>query len=187
MDDRGLVIDGYDTDKEHAIVDESAGKTIDVILKHKKSVREKLLFLSEELRKRAEEHDNSKLQFPEIEWLIEMDKEQRYQYGTKEYFDKMNRWKKFFIHHYTQNRHHPDHFSNGIDDMNLVDITEFLVDIVSYYEVLQVHDGEKVLDDQEKRFQINGQLRNVLSNTLNDYFSNVGEYESIFEKNQKKN
>ena len=70
--------------------------------------------------------------------------------------------------------------------MNLIDITEFLVDIVSYYEVLQAHDGEKVLDDQEKRFQINGQLRNVLSNTLNDYFSNVGEFESIFERNQKK-
>lgn len=187
MDDKYLVIDGYDTDKEHAIVDESAGKTIDAILKHKKSVRDKLLFLSEELRKRAEEHDNSKLQFPEIEWLIEMDKEPRCQYGTKEYYDKMNKWKKFFIHHYAQNRHHPDHYPNGIDDMDLIDITEFLADIVSYYEVLQAHDCEKVLDDQEKRFQINGQLRNVLSNTLNNYFSNVGEFESIFERNKKKN
>lgn len=187
MDNRGTVIDGYDTDGKSVIVDESAGKTIDVILKHKKSVREKLLFLSEELRKRAEEHDDSKLQFPEIEWLIEMDKEPRYQYGTDEYYEKMNRWKKFFIHHYTQNRHHPDHYSNGIDDMNLIDITEFLADIVSYYEVLQAHDGEKILNDQEKRFQIDGQLHNVLSNTLNDYFSNIGEFESIFEKKKKKN
>jgi len=187
MDNRGLIIDGYDTDKEHIIVDDSAGKTIDTILKHKKSVRDKLLFLSEELRKRAEEHDNSKLQFPEIEWLIEMDKEPRCQYGTKEYYEKMNRWKKFFVHHYTQNKHHPDHYSNGIDDMDLVDITEFLVDVVSYYEVLQAHDGEKVLDDQEKRFQISGQLRNVLSNTLINYFSNVGEFDSIFERNRKKN
>lgn len=187
MDNRGLVIDGYDTDKDHIIADGSAGKTIDAILKHKKSVRDKLLFLSEELRKRAEEHDNSKLQFPEIEWLIEMDKEPRCKYGTKEYYEKMNRWKKFFVHHYTQNKHHPDHYSNGIDDMDLVDITEFLVDVVSYYEVLQAHDGEKVLDDQEKRFQISGQLRNVLSNTLINYFSNVGEFDSIFERNKKKN
>ena len=116
-----------------------------------------------------------------------MDREPRYQYGTKEYYDKMNRWKKFFIHHYAQNRHHPDHYSNGIDDMNLIDVAEFLADIVSYYEVLQAHDGEKVLNDQEKRFQINGQLRNVLSNTLNEYFSNIGEFESIFEENKKKN
>jgi len=31
-------------------------------------------------------------------------------------------------HHYKNNRHHPEHFNNGIDEMNLVDLIELLCD-----------------------------------------------------------
>ena len=58
------IIDGYDNDI--AIQDPSALKTIEDILKHKEKVKRRLLFLSEELKNRAESHDNSKLKDPEI-------------------------------------------------------------------------------------------------------------------------
>lgn len=56
-----------------------------------------------------------------------MDKEGRVKYGSKEYFDKMNRWKIFFDHHYKNNKHHPEHFRDNIDGMNLVDLIELFV------------------------------------------------------------
>ena len=51
---------------------------INVSSEHKEKVKRRLLFLSEELKNRAESHDNSKLKEPEIKYLIEMDKELRY-------------------------------------------------------------------------------------------------------------
>ena len=66
------VVDGYDTD-ENIITDPSALKTIKNILNHKQEVKEKMLFLAKEIIKCAEQHDDSKLREPELNWLIEMD------------------------------------------------------------------------------------------------------------------
>ena len=109
------IINGYDNDK-NIISDPSAIKTINSILNHKKKVKERMLFLAKEIIKRAEEHDDSKLKEPEINWLIEMDKEPSVEYGSSEYFEKMKRWDKFFKHHYKNNSHHPAHYNEQGDD-----------------------------------------------------------------------
>lgn len=183
------IIDGHDND--NIIKDASALKTIKDILKHKEKVRRRLLFLSNELRKRADEHDNSKLRNPEIEYLIEMDKEPKYPYNSPEYFDKMKRWQKFFDHHYANNRHHPDHFKNGILDMTLTDICEYLVDIISYYDEMHIHDAVDTIEKQQNRFGLDGQLSQILINTLIEYFSYIGDFkpdaDKMFEDNKKEN
>lgn len=171
------IIDGYDND--NIIKDPSALKTVEDILKHKEKVKRRLLFLSEELKKRAECHDDSKLRDPEIKYLIEMDKEPRYEYNTPEYFNKMKRWQKFFNHHYDNNRHHPNHFKNGILDMNLTDICEYLVDIISYYDEMHVHDAMDTIEKQQGRFGLDNQLAQVLTNTLIEYFSYIGNQKPI--------
>lgn len=183
------IIDGHDND--NIIKDASALKTIRDILKHKEKVRRRLLFLSNELRKRAEEHDNSKLRNPEIGYLIEMDREPRYPYNSPEYFDKMRRWQKFFDHHYANNRHHPDHFKNGILDMTLTDICEYLVDIISYYDEMHVNDAIDTIEKQQNRFGLGDQLSQILINTLIEYFSYIGDSkpdaDRMFEDNKKEN
>jgi hypothetical protein len=156
--------------------EEQADDTIKHILKHRESVRNKLNFLASELDKRAEKHDESKLMQPELNWLIQMDKEPRYQYGTPEYFDKMKKWQKFFKHHYAENRHHPDHFQNGIYDMNIVDICEYITDIISYYDEMHVDDALKTLETQKERFGFDEQLYQILKNTLFEYFTWVGGF-----------
>lgn len=162
----------FDTDK---VVDKCAFNTITSILKHKDSVRSKLLFIARELTKRSAMHDDSKLQSPEIDWLIEMDKEPRVEYGSKEYYQKMHKWHKFFTHHYNVNRHHPDHFINGIDGMNLVDLSEYLIDIISYFDEMHVGDAIRVIEEQKSRFRLSDQLAQILKNTLIDYFAWVGD------------
>lgn len=156
--------------------EEQAGNTVKHILKHRESVRNKLNFLASELVKRAEKHDESKLMQPELNWLIQMDKEPRYQYGTPEYFDKMEKWQNFFKHHYAENRHHPDHFQNGIYDMNIVDICEYITDIISYYDEMHVDDALKTLEAQKERFGFDEQLYQILKNTLFEYFTWVGDF-----------
>ena len=169
------IIDGNDLEGD-IIKDKSALATIESILKHKTSVKKKLTFLVEELEKRAENHDNSKLQQPELNYLIEMDKEGRKKYGSQEYFDKMKRWEKFFKHHYENNRHHPDHFSNGVEGMNLIDLCEYIVDIISYYDNMHVEDAIKTINEQKTRFKFDDQLTQILKNTLLEYFTWFGDY-----------
>lgn len=172
-----LFIDGYETDS--LVKDPEALNTLNSILKHRQTVRERLLFLADELYKRAYHHDDSKLQLPEIKWLIEMDKEPRYEYGTPEYFEKMKRWDKFFKHHYENSRHHPDHFANGIEGMNLADLCEYIVDIISYYEELHVNNALDTVNKQKERFGFDEQLTQILKNTLIEYFSWFGGQKPI--------
>ena len=166
--------------------DEQAKKTVKHILKHKKSVRKKLMFIASEITKRAVSHDDSKLQTPELEWLIQMDKEPKYQYGTPEYFDKMRRWEKFFKHHYKNNRHHPDHFSNGVSDMTIVDLCEYVSDIISYYDELHPEGAIKTIAAQAERFKLDDQLVQILKNTLLEYFTWIGEFAPKAEENAPK-
>lgn len=171
-----------DTNNSEIINDEKAIETVREVIKHRQSVNKKLNFLSKEISKRGEEHDLSKLQYPEINWLIQMDKEPKYEYGTKEYFQKMKKWNKFFVHHYTNNRHHPDHFQEGVYGMTLVDLCEYISDIISYYDEMHVGDAIKTIEKQKERFKLDEQLSQILKNTLIEYFSWVGNYKPLSEK-----
>lgn len=175
------IIDGYDTDLQ-LIKDSSALNTVNEIFKHKKSVKEKLNFLSEELADRAEHHDDSKLKKPEIGWLIEMDKEPIFKYGTPEYFEKKKKWQKFFDHHYALNRHHPEHFIQGVQGMTLIDLCEYCCDIISYFAEMHPKQAIQTVEQQQSRFGFDEQLTQVLKNTLIDYFTWVGNLSPLFKQ-----
>jgi len=49
-------------------------------------------------------------------------------YGTDEYFALLDTIKPAIDHHYAKNRHHPEHFENGIRDMGAVDQLEMICD-----------------------------------------------------------
>lgn len=166
------VVDGYDTGD--VVKDKQALDTVCYITKHKETVAKRLRFLAEQLLERAEHHDDSKLKPPELDWLIEMDKEPRYAYGSKEYLDKKARWQKFFDHHYKYNRHHPEHFVTGVEGMNLTDICEYLIDISSYYAEMHPEEVFKLINDQMDRFGLDEQLTQILKNTLLEYFAYFG-------------
>lgn len=184
---QGLVVDGFDTSPGNLTIDESASKTVRGILKHKNAVKTRLNWLAKELERRAETHDNSKLEFPEILWLIQMDKEPSYPYGTPEYFDKMKRWKKFFEHHYRHNSHHPDHHQNGVADFTLADLCEFLVDVTAYYVKIRPEDAIGTIESQAERFGLGTQLTQILKNTLLEYFTYLGDIKPVSEQSSTNN
>lgn len=147
-------------------------KTTEDISKHIARVQLKLESLILELNKRCMNHDASKLKEPEISLWERMDAEERYPYGSKEYFDKIERNKEVFNLHYQNNSHHPEHYFNGVLDMDLLDLIEMLCDWISYKENITYNEASSIVEEQGTRFGISADLLEVFKNTLANYFVN---------------
>lgn len=136
--------------------------------KHKARVVELLSIFVVELLKRGNEHDSTKLESPEREIFDASTKHLNgLTFGTPEYdAQKKEMLGDALAHHYARNRHHPEHFENGINDMNLIDLVEFLADCKAASE--RHNDGnimrsiEKLADEKN----ISSQLRQILKNTV---------------------
>lgn len=137
-------------------------------MKHIGRVHKLLNFFIVELLRCAEQHDQSKLVEPEVAaftsytaLLASMT------YGSKEYHDVKNGpLGRAIEHHYAHNRHHPEHFKDGVNDMTLVDLVEMLCDWKASSE--RHHDGNirKSIEINADRFNISPQLVRILENTL---------------------
>jgi len=116
---------------------------------------------------RAEDHDNSKLYPPEKEIFDEYTpKLKETTYGSDEYKQYLSEMQVALFHHYKTNTHHPEHFKNGVNDMNLIDIVEMLCDWKA--ATLRHDDGDiyKSIEINTKRFGLSEQLAQILKNTL---------------------
>lgn len=134
---------------------------------HKGIVRGYLDKVAAELIKRGEEHDNSKLQTPEIEIFdVFTEKLKDSTYGSEEYKMALGEMEVALDHHYMVNRHHPEHFEDGINDMNLIDLIEMLVD---WKAATMRHDNGdiwKSLALNQERFGYSDELKDLLMRTM---------------------
>jgi len=122
-----------------------------------------------ELLKRAQNHDGSKLESPELElFTIWTEKLAACTYGSETYKEFLEQLKPALEHHYaaSNNRHHPEHFKNGIDDMNILDIIEMFVDWGSACKRHNDGNLRKSIEINAKRFNINPQLTKILENSV---------------------
>lgn len=157
--------------------------TEEYIRGHIARVRKHMNTFTQLLNKRAQTHDMSKLEEPELTWWKQMDLEPRYPYDSEEYHAKVKRWKKVFDHHYKYNRHHPEHYDNGFSEMTLVDLVEMLCDWLGYKDVMTVSEAVNVCDQQMDRYGFSEDLRQVMLNTLIRYFSLMGGFNPNFSEN----
>lgn len=135
-------------------------------IKHAKRVRVLMLRAITELEWRSQVHDQSKLEPPELEVFNEYTpKLKTSTYGSDEYKGFLKAMGEGLAHHYAHNRHHPEHFDDGINDMTLVDLLEMLADWKAATE--RHDDGSLVrsLEIQRDRFGISEQLARILANT----------------------
>ena len=135
--------------------------------KHIKQVEHFIGIIMDELESRAEKHDGSKLISPEVEIFTEFTpKLANSTYGSDEYKKNLKGLGVALEHHYANNRHHPEHFENGIDDMNLVDIIEMLCDWKA--ASLRHKDGDinESIKINAHRFDYNEQLKKIFLNTV---------------------
>lgn len=134
--------------------------------KHIETVRKYIRFMIDKLDMRGVKHDASKLESPEVESFAELTpKLASTTYGSEEYNGFIEKLKPALDHHYASNRHHPEHFVNGVTDMTLVDIMEMFCDWKA--STLRQHDGNllKSIEQNAERFNIDGQLKQIFLNT----------------------
>lgn len=115
----------------------------------------------------AAEHDQSKLETPEVEQFDELTGRLKdLEYGSKEYQESLKALGPALEHHYAKNPHHPDHYEGGIKDMTLVDVIEMLCDWMA--ATMRQADGNirKSLKLNKERFQMDEQLYQIFLNTI---------------------
>lgn len=136
---------------------------------HIDKIREMLRVFAVELLARGETHDRSKLAAEESKVFGEFTPKLRgATYGSDEYKGFLVAMKPALDHHYANNRHHPEHFESGIEDMNLLDVLEMWIDW--YCSSMRHADGSmsRSIDINEKRFSMSPQLVTIFRNTLRD-------------------
>lgn len=142
-------------------------------LLHIMRVRTLLEHVAAQLLQRGEQHDQSKLEHPEVALFTELTPQlASCTYGSAEYKSYLEKLAPALQHHYAKNRHHPEHWKNGISDMNLIDLVEMFCDWKAATE--RHHDGNlhKSIEKNATRFELNPQLVRIFENTA-DAFDGV--------------
>lgn len=135
-------------------------------IKHIEKVRHYIRIFTDALTTRGVKHDASKLEDPELEVFTDVTPRlASLTYGSEEYDASLKEIQVALDHHYASNRHHPEHFTKGIEDMTLVDILEMLCDWKA--ASLRQHDGNllKSIEINANRFGYDDQLKKIFINT----------------------
>jgi hypothetical protein len=138
-------------------------------LKHSRRVDELLLQAVEDLLGRVGKHDASKCEPPEKAIFDEYTPKLRDStYGSDEYKGFLAEMGAGLQHHYEANRHHPEHFPDGVAGMTLTDLAEMLADWKAAGERHADGDMARSLAIQRERFGLSDQLFTILENTARE-------------------
>lgn len=139
-------------------------------LRHSQRVGELLMEIVAALCDRAVRHDRSKTEPPELDVFNEFTPKLKHStYGSEEYRSFLAAMGEGLAHHYAHNRHHPEHFPNGIEGMNLVDLIEMLADWKAATERHEDGSLSRSLILQRERFGFSQELAEVLGNSAYDF------------------
>ena len=136
-------------------------------LKHIKRVKFYIKNCVKELYKRAKLHDDDKIHNRTEKSLFDefTPKLKNCTYGSDEYKSNLESLNLALEIHYFNNRHHPEHFINGISDMNLIDLLEMICDWKASSERHTDGDILKSIEINQERFGYSDDLKNILINT----------------------
>ena len=140
--------------------------------KHVKEVQRNINIFIRELINRGEKHDDSKFEEPELTVFAEnTEKLGATEYGSEEYKVLLEQVKPAITNHYAKNRHHPEHWANGINDMTLVDLLEMIADWKAATKRNKDGNIRTSIEKNSDRYRIDPQLRQILENTVREHFT----------------
>lgn len=139
--------------------------------RHIERVRNLLNLCIQDLLRRGELHDQTKLEPPEVALFAEYTpKLAGCTYGSDEYKQYLAAIKPALDHHYAHCRHHPEHHKNGVNDMNLLDLVEMLCDWKAASERHNDGNIRKSIEINANRFSVSPQLVKIFENTADILF-----------------
>jgi hypothetical protein len=140
-------------------------------LAHIRRVQELLYGVVRNLLERARLHDLSKLSEPELSVFAEFTpKLKGSTYGSEEYRAFLDGMRPALEHHYAENRHHPEHWKNGIRDMSLLDLIEMVCDWKAATERHANGDLGKSIELNKKRFSYGDDIEQIFRRTATELF-----------------
>lgn len=143
--------------------------------KHIRRVEKYLKICRIELVKRGMRHDYDKIHNMTEKALFDeyTPKLKSCTYGSDEYKSYLEGLKEGLKIHYENNRHHPEHFENGIKGMNLIDLLEMICDWKAASERHADGDVYKSLVINQERFGYSDELFYILKNTVDFLVSSI--------------
>jgi hypothetical protein len=134
---------------------------------HIQRVAQLMASAARQLMERGENHDRSKFDKEELIPLQKMqdliNAEGQAEYGTPEYKRRTDLLGEMTAHHYANNSHHPQHYINGVNGMDLFDVIEMFFD----WKAAGERGGESCMNLSEsfRRFGFSSQLTSIFQNT----------------------
>lgn len=136
-------------------------------LQHIKRVANFMNIFCDEIKRRAWEHDQSKLSSPEKEAFdILTPKLSSVEYGSAKYKEFLKELKPALEHHYANNSHHPEYYPNGINGMNLFDVIEMFCDWMAAIE--RNPNGSMARSVEIQKYKPNQQISEQLADIFNN-------------------
>ena len=142
--------------------------------KHIAKVKQYVYACADTLYERGELHDWDKIEDPVEKELFDeyTPKLANCTYGSDEYKSFLDGLKPALDIHYANNRHHPEHFKNGMRDMNLIDMIELICDWKASSERHDDGDIFKSIEMNQNRFGYSDDVKNLLRNTAEFLIAN---------------
>jgi hypothetical protein len=138
-------------------------------LNHIRRIIELMNHVTQKLSYRAYIHDRSKLVEPEKPLIDACPlKLSEMKYNSPAYKRSLEKLGTALKHHYAVNKHHPQYWEHGVNDMSLLDVIEMLIDWKSATERVKDGDIYKSIKINQKRFGLSDQLVNILENTAKE-------------------
>lgn len=136
--------------------------------KHIKRVGFYLKKCRAEIAKKARQHDYDKIHNKTEKKLFDeyTPKLKNCTYGGEEYKIYLKGLREGLNIHYANNRHHPEHFENGVQGMNLLDLIEMICDWKAASERHADGDIYRSLEINQERFGYSDELKSILKNTV---------------------
>jgi len=146
-------------------------KYLQEIRNHVRDVQILLQKFSEDLTNRGIVHDNSKFYEPELSGFAKnINNVPNLIYESDEYKKRWIEMKPIIDVHHKGNRHHPEYWLNGVEDMSLSDIIEMLVDWKASSKRYKDGSLKKSIDINCDKYGVSPQLKKILLNTVRDHF-----------------
>lgn len=134
--------------------------------KHIERVQYYMGIVIDELLNRSRNHDKTKLGPEEFPYFCKVHgKLKTSVYGSEEYKEFLKELGPALSHHYNSYGHHPEHYANGINGMDLCDLVEMFCDWMAATERHNNGNIHKSIDHNRSRFGMESQTCAFMANT----------------------
>jgi len=135
---------------------------------HKEIVRNLMYNLSDLIRSRGENHDNSKIEDPEFDlWVEHFIPEEKRDPEDGNFQETKKLLEEVITIHHRKNRHHPEfHGSTGLKGTTLVDLIETLCDWIATTTKQDKGNLRVTIEMMRDKYKFSKELEQVFLNTL---------------------